>query len=303
MNFKPMLAGRPEVTDLRFPCLASPKIDGVRALVVNGVLLSRSLKPIRNKYCQQLFANLPEGTDGELIVGSPTATDVYRKTSSGVNSEDGHPDVHFFVFDNFQVPGGFQQRFREVEKLSDKIRVQVVPHTLVESAEDLIAYEETVVGEHGFEGVMLRKIDGVYKHGRSTEKEALLLKVKRYLDADAKIVGAVAWQHNGNVATTNALGRTERSSHKANMIDKPILGKLVVTGLEAPFEGVEFEVGTGFDGADDVNGERGKLWKEFLSGKLVGKIIKFKYFPVGVKDKPRHPVFLGFRDASDRSAT
>jgi DNA ligase-1 len=56
--------------------------------------------------------------------------------------------------------------------------------------------------------------------------------------------------------------------------------------------GVEFEVGTGFD-----DGLRLAIWKnKDYYGK---KIVKYKFFPTGSKDKPRFPVFLGFRDAID----
>ena len=54
--------------------------------------------------------------------------------------------------------------------------------------------------------------------------------------------------------------------------------------------GVEFEIGTGFTAA-----EREALWL----APPIGKIVKYKFFPVGVKDRPRHPVFLGFREAED----
>jgi len=32
---------------------------------------------------------------------------------------------------------------------------------------------------------------------------------------------------------------------------------------------------------------------------LIGKLKKYKFMPHGVKDAPRHPVFVGFRDACD----
>jgi DNA ligase-1 len=31
----------------------------------------------------------------------------------------------------------------------------------------------------------------------------------------------------------------------------------------------------------------------------IGKLVKYKYFAIGVKDAPRHPVFLGFRSKLD----
>ena len=49
--------------------------------------------------------------------------------------------------------------------------------------------------------------------------------------------------HNANEATVDALGHTERSSHKENMIPMDTLGALVV---ESDKFGV-FQIGTGFD--------------------------------------------------------
>ena len=88
MPFKPMLAGtHSDVAKLIFPLLASQKLDGLRATAQDGVLLSRSLKPLPNKYVQELFKNLPQGLDGELIVGDPFAPDAFRKTTSLVMSD------------------------------------------------------------------------------------------------------------------------------------------------------------------------------------------------------------------------
>ncbi len=66
--FKPMLACEVDLDKLRFPLLASAKLDGVRAIVRDGVVYSRSNKPIPNKFVQQQFKHL-EHFDGELIVG------------------------------------------------------------------------------------------------------------------------------------------------------------------------------------------------------------------------------------------
>ena len=54
--------------------------------------------------------------------------------------------------------------------------------------------------------------------------------------------------------------------------------------------GVEFNIGTGFTAEDR------RYWWNFRNGMgLV--VIKYKFFPIGVKDKPRHPVYLGLRPA------
>jgi DNA ligase-1 len=285
---KPMLAALCEdITKLRYPVIASPKLDGIRALVLNGQLVSRTLKPIPNRHVQKLFAGLPEGTDGELIMGAAN-DDPYRRTVSAVMSEDGEPDVHYYVFDNFLANGTFIDRFYKVQYLEEHKNVNVVLHEGVTDADDLASFETKCI-EMGFEGAMIRDPNGPYKFGRSTAKEGYLLKLKRYRDSDAKILSTYELMHNGNEATTNALGRTERSSHQENKTGLNALGGFELRDIHS---GVEFRCGTGL-----TQNDREALWD--TREELIGKIIKYKFFPTGSKDKPRHPVFLGFRSKLD----
>jgi DNA ligase 1 len=291
---RPMLAFQkyPDITKLHYPLMASPKIDGVRALVVGGKLLSRSLKPISNRYCQKLFAGLPEGTDGELIVG-PANEEPYLHTVSGVNSEDGEPDVRYYVFDNFMAPGGFKQRFDTLFKLKAWERVTIVLHEMINTPEELADFELKCL-DTGFEGTMIRALDGPYKFGRSTLAEEYLIKLKRYEDSDAEILGTYERMHNDNEATTNELGRTARSSHKANKTGQGQLGGFYAKDIHGLFA-AEFKVPS----SAITEKERKRFWQERDS--LVGKFIKYKFFPTGAKDRPRHPVFLGWRSKDDIS--
>lgn len=286
-TFKPMLASPADLNNLRFPLLASPKLDGIRAVVINGVLMSRSLKPIPNKHVQKLFGKY-EHLDGELIVGSPTAKDCFRETTSGVMSVDGEPAVSFHVFDHVGNPQApFYLRNPEASgKNYLGTCVKIVPQVKVSTLEELLFLEEVRLNE-GYEGLILRDPDAGYKFGRSTAKEGILLKLKRFEDSEAVIIGLVEQMHNGNEATTNELGRTKRSSHKENKTGKNTLG-----AFQVRWGDIEFEIGTGMD--DEL---RQRVWD--TREKYIGKLVKFKYFPVGVKDKPRHPVFLSFRDAKD----
>ena len=83
--------------------LMSPKIDGIRCHIeeVNGVnvAMSRANKPIPNRSLQKRIQHFPLGLDGELTVGEPCASDVFRKTTSALMSQDGEPDFRFNVFD------------------------------------------------------------------------------------------------------------------------------------------------------------------------------------------------------------
>ena len=42
---------------------------------------------------------------------------------------------------------------------------------------------------------------------------------------------------------------------------------------------------------------RKEIWDN--RSEWVGKLVKFKYFEVGVMEKPRFPVYLGIRDKID----
>jgi DNA ligase 1 len=65
---RPMLAAAyRDGVYLSFPLLATPKIDGVRAIMVNGRLVSRSFKLIPNANLRmELESLLLEGADGEI---------------------------------------------------------------------------------------------------------------------------------------------------------------------------------------------------------------------------------------------
>lgn len=283
--FKPMLACDADLRQLKFPVAASPKLDGVRAIVKDGVLLSRSLKPIRNAHTSALFKHL-EGFDGELIVGAPTAPDCYRKTMSGVMSYEGTPDVGFYVFDHIEHPFLPWEQRRAIMHYPPPAGVHMLEHELIHDADELLEYETHALAA-GYEGVMLRNPHSPYKHGRSTVAEGYLLKLKRSVDAEFIVIGFEERMHNANVLTTSELGYAKRSSHKENMVPRGDLGALVLAG-----DGYEFRCGTGF-----TDGERASIWERRDS--YIGKAAKVKYLPVGVKTAPRHPVFLGWRDPID----
>jgi DNA ligase-1 len=284
-----MLATDADLTKLRFPLLASAKLDGIRAVVRDGVVYSRSNKPIPNKYVQRLFADF-EHFDGELIVGDPCSKTVYRDTVSHVMSNDKEGfHVNFFVFDSVRdLSADYRERLRWLAEASEN-NIGIVLHEQVEmrSLDELLEYEEECL-EDGYEGLILRDASAPYKNGRSTVKEGYLLKLKRFQDAEATVVGFEERMHNGNEATTNELGRTRRSSHQAGKSGRGDLGALVCRTSE----GIEFNIGTGF-----TDSERERVWLD--RDQFLGRLAKFKFFPVGVKEAPRHPVFLGWRDGSD----
>ena len=284
--FRVMLATDYDPEKLRFPVLASPKLDGIRAYVKDGVVLSRQNKPIPNQFVQAQFKAY-EHFDGELIVGSPTNPMCFRNTMSGVMSEEGEPDVTFYVFDHLEVlHERYHQRMPTDTKFNMKGRVKALDQVTICALSQLQQYEALAL-DLGYEGVILRCPNAPYKQGRSTVREGYLLKVKTFLDDEATVVRFEERMHNTNEATVSETGRTKRSSHKAGKVGRGDLGALVVS-----WKGQVFSIGTGFTDAD-----RQHIWDN--QNKYLGALVKFKYFPVGGYEAPRHPVFAGFRDRRD----
>ena len=65
------------------------------------------------------------------------------------------------------------------------------------------------------------------------------------------------------------------------------MGAITVRDLKT---GVEFEIGSGFTAEQRL---------DFWANKYIGEIVKYSYFEVGAKDKPRFPTYLGFRSKDD----
>ena len=292
MKIKPLLSCEIPLDKVKFPIYISTKFDGIRALVIDGVVYSRSLKPIRNKHVQKLFGK-PEynGFDGELIVGDIYAKDVFQKTTSGVMSEDGTPNVTFHVFDLWNMPDeDYESRQRILQDLllqdstmSNMVYTMIHKCKTVEDLDFFLNHEKNVGGE----GLIGRSPNGVYKYGRSTPKEQLSIKFKFFEQCEFEVVGFNERMHNTNEQKRDELGYAERSSAKDGLVPTNTLGSLVLK-----YNDTTFSCGTGFDD---------KLRKEIWDNKelYLGKLASIRYMSVGSKDLPRVPSFIGFRDIED----
>lgn len=321
--FKPMLAApAPEdLTKLRFPILVSPKLDGIRCVKLNGKALSRKLLPIPNNFVRNwIEKNLPDGIDGELMLMGPEQTytgkhiaitgkhllNNFNEVQSAIMSVEGEPDFVFCAFDCTTASSvnlnqtrdcsslPFRDRFAFLSQTrwclgDDWLRLRIVPHEETYSVDRLLEMAAEFCAA-GFEGAMIRDPNGPYKFGRSTEKEGYLLKLKSFVDEEAVVIGCVEEMENTNEATVNELGQTKRSSAKAGMVPKGVLG-----ALQCRFDdGTEFEVGSGFTDA-----ERVEYWERGYEDRDIGRIVTVKHQPPpgGRKlgEAPRFPVFKGFR--------
>ena len=289
MNFKPMLSAT--LTEdlfptLRFPLLLSPKLDGFRCIAWNGVAYSRNAKPIRNAFIQKWAAD-KHNLDGELIVGSPTDPNCFGNTSSGVTSAAGKPDFTYHLFDCIEgISPDFESRLDRVQsEYYGCPKMRNVPHAHCDNQELVLRYEKFYLSE-GYEGIMLRSPDGPYKHGRSTMREQYLMKFKRFVDGEAKVIRLEEGRHNGNEAFTDELGRTKRQTLAENMTGNGMVGTLICMD---PIWG-EIRVSAG----KMTHHTREHYWHN--PTELIGQTIHWRSFGYGTKDAPRFARFYGVVD-------
>lgn len=286
-----------ELERLRFPLWGTPKIDGIRMLKVDGHAVSRTFKRVPNRYTRELVerGHIPNGLDGEFIV----LGDHFHDTNGAFRSESGTPNFRWKVFDYISDSDSsaaaaakpYLDRLDDLAALSLPLWIERLLPVPIHTMEQLGSYEEQFLSM-GWEGIMLRRGDGPYKFGRSTFNEHILMALKRFADAEAMVVGYEEQVTNQNEPMRDAFGHTKRSSHKANLVTTGRLGALICVGIGDPFEGVQFNIGTGFDSAT-----RERLWDD--RDRLRGQVVKYRYQQVGVKDCPRIPSFLGFRAPED----
>jgi DNA ligase 1 len=313
MITKPMLAGPTEDrAKLKFPLIASPKLDGIRCILKAHQAVSRKFLPIPNEHIQDILQTIvgvraPGLLDGELMLDDPTAT--FQEVTSAVMSHDGEPEFRYWVFDTVNHPDMLDEPYyarlgRLISwhtRLPASVRryVKLVPTLQCKDLSQLERFEVKMLAD-GYEGLCLRSLEGPYKEGRSTFKEGYLLKLKQFVDAEAVIVGFEEAEANTNAATKDETGHTKRSQAKAGKVGKDTLGAFLVQPIErygkgpaGEFPGL-FRIGTGI-------GLTARLRQEIWDNrkKYTGKIIKYRYQAQGTKDAPRIPSFQGFRDERD----
>jgi DNA ligase-1 len=252
--------------------LVSPKIDGIRLTIQGGKALTRSLKLIPNEAVHAFLKRFPalEGLDGELMVNGvklQTVASVFMSRSTKLPAQ-----WYFGVFDALPKYTGepFSSRYARAVAAVASVAAQtgahvvIVPQLQVRSSEDVIKFEESAL-KMGFEGVVIRRAESPYKHGRSSLSEGALLKFKRFQDGEAEIVG-----------------------FKVSKVSKDALGSFLCRDLTT---NVVFEVGIGL-----TLKQRSDFWRDRET--LLGSIIKYKSYPAR-KGKPGSSVFLAFRSPED----
>ena len=313
-----MLADNKPVTDAQLQIhldecgflWGQPKIDGMRVYIgENLVPQTRSGKEWKNKPLRAWAQARPSlrGMDGEVVPGHTYTEDSFRQAMSGTRSADGSREFTFWAFD--YVGNGwniyrYEDRFEHLKQTilepleafqeGDEYHARIAPCPTFKLAtlDEVKAFEEKMILD-GWEGAMFRRPDRAYKFGRSTNRGGELIKMKRYEDAEAIVVGVEPWHQNDNAATQSPLGYQVRSAHQEGKVPLERLGALNVELLTD--RSVKFSIGV-MQGI--THAERDRLWG--VRDTLPGRICKFKHQGYGGGyDVPRQPVFLNWRSEAE----
>ena len=290
---KVMLAAneQPNLDELTYPVLASGKIDGVRICIQEEQCVAgRSLKPSINQYVMEQLSGEPllEGLDGELTLADESWND-FNANQSAIMTKSGHPrPLTFHVFDEIGSPNLCALDRKNlakarVERIQACIKVlnidfRFCQQVLVHSADELRAMYDDY-RKLGYEGLIVMDPTAKYKHGRSTLKQGIMLKLKPSDDSEATIVGMEELMRNMDAGNSKC---------KENLVPGDMMGKLNVL-----WNGARFNIGTGFTEAQRI-----EMWQN--QDKYLGKLAKFKFMELhkgtGI---PRSPVFIGIRHKDD----
>lgn len=186
-----------------FPCIAQPKLDGIRCCAEGSSLWSRTRKPIIsvphiNHALQELGITAKELTDGELY--NHDLRDNFERITHIVGQkkevEQDHFIVQYHIYD-FPSDKPYSERLKILEKKFGKVaKLKKSPLRLVESIvcnneEELMAAFNHFVSL-GYEGAMARNLDAPYEYKRSYN----LQKIKEFDDAEFTILGVKAGKNN-----------------------------------------------------------------------------------------------------------
>lgn len=233
----------------------SEKLDGVRAYWNGKDLISRQ----GNRFHAPAWftEDFPEEPlDGELWMGRGRFAEVSGAVRKLEPVDAEWRQIRYRIFDLPSSEDPFSERVAHMQRLlepSPSTYLSMIEQRRATSHEALMARLDLVVASGG-EGLMLHRGDSLYHAGRTDD----LLKVKRYQDAEAVVVGYTAGQ-----------GKYEG-----------MLGALVVK-LE---DGRELKLGTGFSD------------EERATPPGLGSTVTYKYFGLTSTGLPRFASFMRVRD-------
>lgn len=193
-EFMVPLAHRVEWRKVAYPCLVSPKVDGLRCIYQDGQLLSRKGKPIQGLtwLAKRLATCIPTNLkrlDGEIV--APGAN--FDEISGKLRSFNETPDAHYYLFDMVLENQGLPLYKRQtlltswtasITPAEGHLGFSALPNTTCHTEDQVLEKFDEALRE-GFEGVMVKGDCSPYYDGRTYYWQ----KVKKSDSIDLRVVG------------------------------------------------------------------------------------------------------------------
>lgn len=259
----PMLAKdfEKEKHKIEYPCFIQPKLDGMRALGVNG-LTSRGGKAITTlKHIENAIEDIDTILDGELYAHGLSFQEnmkIIKKYRKGRTEE-----VKYHVYDMVSEETFFTRLWKLKDIVKNIPEIELVPTYYVQDEEQVKEFHDKFVMQ-GYEGAIVRwGTDGYKVKGRSSS----LLKVKQFIDLALPVLDVVP---------------NDKDPEQGSFI-------------------FEWEGAKGHPLGDDIIGSGMSFShddrKEMLTNKqdYIGKTAEVRFFEYSDTGVPRFPVSVGLR--------
>jgi len=193
-----------------YPCHIQPKLDGIRAMWVDGVLYTRTFEVIPQHILPHIYTALSKvkvPIDGELYIHGMTLGQIVSRTNPNrVEPHEDYASVEYHIYD-YVSPQPFSKR---TDILYHGFGASLKPLQLVETmlcdSEADATRMFKLYRRLGYEGLMLRKSDSPYglpaDCGNKENRWNCLLKYKGWADLEATITGFDAGKPDGEWANT-----------------------------------------------------------------------------------------------------
>ncbi len=263
---------------IAFPCYVQRKLDGVRCIAIpERGLYSRNGKQFPHLEHLIGCVNRLGSFMGSIILDGELYSDelsfqeivgIVKKETLRPGDEEKMKKIYLYVYDCIQLSRPstpYKERLAELQSRFDKLgaakmipNLRLLPTAVCASEDEMKRLHAEYVAE-GYEGIMLRAMNGVYKIGhRSTE----LQKYKEFFDGEYPVIGFK--QGDGE----------EKGC--------------VIWQCRTP-DGLEFSV--------RPRGTRADRIELFANGAVyVGKMLTVRYQELTTDGVPRFPVGISFRD-------
>jgi DNA ligase-1 len=280
-EFKVMLAPNkiPQLTQVNYPVIVQPKLDGYRCIYRDGQLFSRSGLIFPNINLMTYFAALENVgnyvLDGELYIHGIA----FQNITKTLNADRAPIPIglKYVIYDcmsekeweSQKCKTSYQDRLSKLrELLNDRVAdykkiIDIKSDKCKSAAEVMPLYKQYL--KDGYEGVMLKDVSGLYRWKRTSLRSGEMLKLKPFKTVDLKIKEI----YDGEGDFSGMAG-----------------------GVVVDYNGVSVRVGSGYTVV--MRQEMAKQPSDFI-----GKTIEIQYFEETEDKSLRFPTFKRFREDKD----